>query len=377
MREGLEKYLRKYSEVARELRVNSLDANMTDLLSACKNTTRLFIALDGIGPEAALVLGEKFPRLSHLELCYANSAIVSYLSPLTRKVQTLYYRPQICRDSREFMYYYKDFDCPLVTHLIIDEQWDLARQDFPHIIQRFPALKTLEYTGPFFGDYLFDYFVYDAENMVFKEIRFLLDISCRVHIRFRDDIPSKTPVLPSVKKVTHESQFHALQAIDRRSLYGYIPQFTYVDAVHLFAASRGQEDFVRYLLNLKDIRYLRFHSELQDLPPHLCKETFKATTVFLEVIEPNLPVVLELLATCFPNLQELGIDLIALEDNYDPYDYYETGESKMAFTFWEKLVESCPNLSKIHLSDEVPFRCQVGKEYPHILVDNKCQGPYF
>ncbi|KAJ9060044.1 hypothetical protein DSO57_1035067 [Entomophthora muscae] len=162
---------------------------MTDLLSTCKNTTRLSINLNDISPEAALILGEKLPLLSYLELWHANSAKVSYLSPLTRKVKTLHYYPDPCEGPEEFMTYYRDFDCPLVTRLIIHENWSLAGHNFPHIVKRFPALKTFEYQVPQLRGYRFDYFVYDVKNMVFKEITFSNRVSpMSAFICFHDDI---------------------------------------------------------------------------------------------------------------------------------------------------------------------------------------------
>ncbi|KAJ9090513.1 hypothetical protein DSO57_1001484 [Entomophthora muscae] len=83
--------LRKYSGFVRELHVHKLDARMTDLLSAFKNTTYFVINLKFVSPEAALTLGEKFPCLSYLELICGDPDRLRYLSPLTRKVQTLKY----------------------------------------------------------------------------------------------------------------------------------------------------------------------------------------------------------------------------------------------------------------------------------------------
>ncbi|KAJ9066945.1 hypothetical protein DSO57_1004708 [Entomophthora muscae] len=60
MHDEFEVLLPKYSELVRELHMDSLGDNMVDLLSACKNTTRLSINLKDISPEAALILGEKF-----------------------------------------------------------------------------------------------------------------------------------------------------------------------------------------------------------------------------------------------------------------------------------------------------------------------------
>ncbi|KAJ9066955.1 hypothetical protein DSO57_1004717 [Entomophthora muscae] len=363
------KFLCKYSDIVRELRVNILDANMTDLLSACKNTTRLFIDLHGISPEAALILGEKFPLLSYLELYYASSAKLSYLSPLTRKIKTLYYYPEACEDPEEFLTYYKDFDCPLVTHLIIDEDWALAGHNFSHIIKGFPAVKTINYKGPHLHGYRFDYFVYDVKNMVFKEISFSnRDSLMSAFLRFQDDIPSKTPLLSSDEEVTHESQFHALRSISTYTFFDFIPQFNYLDAIDIIPKSLEQADFIELLLSLKDIRSLSFDFKHQRFSADLCRMTFKATTVFLEVPESELPVVLEWLTRCFPNLEELGI---YLSDSMYAYDETKQTESKLTFELWENLVENCSNLSKIHLSDDLPFLCQIKKKYPHISVDNK------
>ncbi|KAJ9069608.1 hypothetical protein DSO57_1016769 [Entomophthora muscae] len=343
MYEGFEELLRKYSEFVEELHMDSLDASMNDLLSACKITSRLFINFYHISPEAALLLGEKFPRLSYLELYYADSAKVNYLSPLTRKVQTLYYRPEPCDDIEEFMIYYKDFDCPLVTHLIIDEEWALAGHDFSYIIKRFPALKTFDYTGPFLRGYLFDHFFYDVENMVFKEISFSdRDADISAFLRFRDDIPSKTPLLSSDQEVTHESQFNDLFNISTLKLLELIPRFTCLDAIDINTRFLDpDQEYIELLLSLKDIRSLSFDFDDQDFSTDLFEETFKATNVSLEITESKLPLILEWLASCFPDLEELGIHLSDLPANYD-----ETRESKLTFELWEKLIVFVPIFQK-------------------------------
>ncbi|KAJ9066950.1 hypothetical protein DSO57_1004712 [Entomophthora muscae] len=374
MRGGFKKYLCKYSEFVKELRVKSLDANMIDLLSACKNTTRLFINLDDISPKAALILGEKFPRLSYLEINCTDSVKLIYMSPLTSKVQTLYYHFNARNNLAKFMNYYRDYDYPLVTHLIIEEQLARIGYNFSRIIKRFPALKTLDYTGPYINGYQFNHFFYDIENMVFKEI----NLSDRVSplsalICFHDDIPSKTPLLSSEQEVTHESQFRALRNIGIYKFFELIPQITCLDAIDVTSRFLEQEKFVELLLSLKDIRSLSFDFGYHDFSPDLYKETFKATTVFLEVNKSNLTLVLEWLANCFPSLEELGIYLSDGPANYD-----ETkSEFKSTFEFWEKLVESRPNLSKIHLPNDVFSRCQIEKKYPHILVGNKCKARYY
>ncbi|KAJ9078352.1 hypothetical protein DSO57_1007389 [Entomophthora muscae] len=365
---GFEKLLRKYSEFVKELHLVSLDDNMIGLLSACKKTTRLFINLGVISPEAALILGEKFPLLSYLELWNANSAKVSYLSPLTRKVKTLYYYPDPCENKDDFMTYYRDFDCPLVTHLIIEEEDSLAGHNFSHIVKRFPAVETFEFIYTVIYGYQFEYFVYDVENMVFKEIRFPgHEEPLYASLRFHNDIPPKTPLLSSHQEVTHESQFHALLSLSTCGFVDLIPQFTYLDAIHIIPECIEQE-FIELLLSLKDIRSLSFDFKYQRFSTDLFKETFKATTVFLEVPESELPVVLEWLASCLPNLEELGIHL---RGSLYAHDETKQTESKLIFEFWENLVEKCPNLSKIHLSDDLPFLCQIKKKYPHISVDNK------
>ncbi|KAJ9078343.1 hypothetical protein DSO57_1007380 [Entomophthora muscae] len=368
--DGVEELMCNYSEFVREVCVNSLDARMTELLSACNNTTRLFINLKDISPEAALILGESFPNLSYLELYYADSDKLSYLSPLTRKVKTLYYYPIPCDNLEEFMTYYKDFDCPLVTHLKIEEEWTLSGDNFPYIIGKFPALKTFEYAVPSLHGFQFTHFFYDVENTVFKEIRFeSRDTPMSAFLRFQDDIPLKTPLLSSDEEVTHESQFHAL--LDIHSFYYYIPRFTCLDAIDLKTTFLDQEDFIDLLLSLKGIRSLSFDFKYQEFSPDLCKETFKATAVFIEVFEPKLPVVLVWLASCFPNLQELGIHLLDLPDNY------EKRESKLTFEFWKSLIRNCSNLSIIHLSNVSSSQCRIEKEYPRILVDNKRQLRHF
>ncbi|KAJ9078353.1 hypothetical protein DSO57_1007390 [Entomophthora muscae] len=369
MYDGFEKLLRKYSENVKELRLGSHDVNMIDLLSACKKTTRLYIDFNNISPEAALILGEKFPLLSYLELYYVNSAKLSYISPLTRKVKTLYYYPDPCEDPEEFMTYYKDFDCPLVTHLIIEEEWSLPGHNFSHIVKRFPAVKTLEYTNGSSTGYQFEHFVYDVENMVFKEINFPgHEEPLYASLRFDDDIPPKTPLLSSDQELTHESQFRALRSISTYTFFDFIPQFTYLDAIDIIPKCIEQEEFIELLLSLKDIRSSSFDFKYQRFSTDLFKETFKATTVFLEVPESELPVVLEWLASCLPNLEELGIHLT---DSLHDRDETKQTESKLTFEFWENLVGKCPNLSKIHLFDDLPFLCQIKKKYPHISVDNK------
>ncbi|KAJ9054728.1 hypothetical protein DSO57_1011040 [Entomophthora muscae] len=374
MRGELEKYLRKYGEFAREVCVNSLHDSMNDLILACKNATRLFIDLNNTSPEKALFLGEKFPLLSYLELYYADSAKVSYLSPLTRKVKTLYYYPDPCDDPEEFMTYYEDFDCPLVTHLIIREEWALGGEDFPYIIESFPALKTFDYTGPYLHGYQFDHFIYDVENMVFKEISLAdRDAPMSAFLRFRDDIPSKTPLFSSCKEATCESQFEDLFTTYTHKFFELIPQFTCLDAIDVTTPFIDQEEFIALLLSLKDIRSLSFDFKYQDFSPDLCKETFNATTVFLEVNKLKLPLVLEWLASCFPNLEELSINLLDGPANYD-----ETkSEFKSTFELWEKMIESRPNLSRIHLPNDVFTQCQIEKKYPQILVDNKCKARYY
>ncbi|KAJ9078350.1 hypothetical protein DSO57_1007387 [Entomophthora muscae] len=309
---GFEELLRKHSEFVKELRLGSLDDNMIDLLSACKKTTRLYINLGDISPEAALILGEKFPLLSYLELYCANSAILSYLSPLTRKVKTLYYYPDPCGDPDEFMTYYRDFDCPLVTRLIIEEELALAGRNFSHIVKRFPAVKTFEFIYPMSYGYYFEYFVYDVESMVFKEISFpdIEEDPLSAFLRFHDDIPPKTPLLSSNQEVTHESQFYALHSISTYAFIKFIPRFTYLDDIDICASSSlKQEEFVELILSLKDIRSLSFDFKCQRFLTDLFKETFKATTVFFNLPESELPVVLGWLASCLPNLEELGIHL--------------------------------------------------------------------
>ncbi|KAJ9061097.1 hypothetical protein DSO57_1023996 [Entomophthora muscae] len=365
----LEKYLPKYSEFVRELGVNSLDAKMTDLLSACKNTTRLSIDLCKISPEAALILGENFPLLSHLELYNADSDKVSYLSPLTRKVKTLCYNCKPNGDPKKFMICYSDFECPLVTHLIIEEEHDLGINNFPHIVKRFPAMKTFEYKILESTGCGSEHFVYDVENMVFKEISFLgYEGSWSVYLRFRDDIPSKTPLLSSDQEVTHESQFNAHRSIDIFEFSDFIPQFAYVDAIDIDTSSAQQEELLELVLRLKDIRSLSFDFDNETFSTDLYNETFKARTVFLEVYKYEIPDVLLWLTKCFPNLEELGIFL--LDHGWGVYkiDYKE---SKLTFELWENLVENCSNLSKLHLSDDLPFHCQIEQKYPHISVDNK------
>ncbi|KAJ9054726.1 hypothetical protein DSO57_1011038 [Entomophthora muscae] len=180
---GFEKLLRKYSEFVRELHMDSLDDNMIDLLSACKNTTRLSISLLYISPEAALILGEKFPCLSYLDLFYADSAKVSYLSPLTRKVQTLYYHINTT-----------------------EEDLTVGGNNFPYVFGKFPALKTFEYAGPPLHGFQFTHFVYDVENMVFKKIGCESKnsfFSAVLHLQ--GDIPSKTPLLSSNQEANHMS----------------------------------------------------------------------------------------------------------------------------------------------------------------------------
>ncbi|KAJ9066943.1 hypothetical protein DSO57_1004706 [Entomophthora muscae] len=405
MRGELEKYLRKYGEFARELCVISLDDNMIDLLSACKNTTRLYIDTHGTRPEAAIILGEKLPHLSYLELYYADCAKVRSLGPLTRKVQTLYYYPKACDDPEEFMTYYRDFDCPLVTHLIIHEEWALAGENFLYIIGRFPALKTFDYTGPYLHGYQFDHFVYDVENMVFKEISLAdRDAPMSAFLRFQDDIPPKTPLFSSVKndsiserdelaafmrslkdmhsktpldssakKITHESQLRDLFNAHTYKFFEFIPRFNCLDAIDVSTPFIDQEEFIELLLSLKDTRSLSFDFGYQDFSPDLCKETFKATTVFLEVNNSKLTLVLEWLTSCFPNLEELSINLLDGPANYD-----ETkSEFQSTFELWEKMIESRPNLSRIHLPNDVFTQCQIEKKYPHILVDNKCKARYY
>ncbi|KAJ9078358.1 hypothetical protein DSO57_1007395 [Entomophthora muscae] len=267
-------------------------------------------------------------------------------------MKTLSYYPEACEDPEDFVTHYKDFDCPLI----------------------FPALKTLDYAGPNSSGFQFTHFVYDVENMVFKEICFSSrGSSLNAVLHFRDDIPSKTPLLSSDQEVTHESQFKDLLNANIRSLFDFIQQFAYLDAIDLEPNSLGQEKFVELLLTLKDIRSLSFDIEYQDFSSDLCKETFKATTVFLKVHESKLPSVLDWLASCFPNLVELGIYL-----SYDPakYDGTKKSESKSIFEFWEKLIGNRPNLSKIHLPNAVFSRWQIEKKYPHILVGNKCKATY-
>ncbi|KAJ9054727.1 hypothetical protein DSO57_1011039 [Entomophthora muscae] len=363
MRGELEKYLRKYGEFARELCVISLDDNMIDLLSACKNTTRLYIDTQGTRPEAAIILGEKLPLLSYLELFYADCAKVRSLGPLTRKVQTLYYYPKACDDPEEFMTYYRDFDCPLVTHLIIHEEWALAGENFPYIIGRFPALKTFDYTGPYLHGYQFDHFVYDQTEM-HPCLHFYVSktIFLQKHLCFHQ-----------LRKITHESQLRDLFTAHTYKFAEFIPRFNCLDAIEVSTPFIEQEEFIELLLSLKDIRSLSFDFGYQDFSSDLCKETFKATTVFLEVNHSKLTLVLEWLASCFPNLEELSINLLDGPANYD-----ETkSEFKSTFELWEKMIESRPNLSRIHLPNDVFTQCQIEKKYPQILVDNKCKARYY
>ncbi|KAJ9066944.1 hypothetical protein DSO57_1004707 [Entomophthora muscae] len=154
-------------------------------------------------------------------------------------------------------------------------------------------------------------------------------------LHFQDDIPSKTPLLSSNQEANHMSQFKDFFNTNVYKFAKIIPRFTCLDAIENFT-------------------------------PDLCKETFKATTVFLGVPRLKLTLVFKCLASCFPNLEELGIYATDFKANYD-----ETRESKLTFELWEKLIDNCPNLSKIHLSKEVPFRCQVEEKYPHLSVDNK------
>ncbi|KAJ9090014.1 hypothetical protein DSO57_1007008 [Entomophthora muscae] len=163
--EGL---LHNYGRFIRELEIYKLDARMTDLLSACKNTTRRTISLEGISPEAALILGEKFPRLSYLELIYGDPDKLSYLSPLTRKVQTLKYHFNARGGTKSFLTYYSFFDCPLVTHLIIEEESDSAEPDFSDIIMKFPALEIFDYTNHGYDGDLINSFIYDLKTWSLK-----------------------------------------------------------------------------------------------------------------------------------------------------------------------------------------------------------------
>ncbi|KAJ9078344.1 hypothetical protein DSO57_1007381 [Entomophthora muscae] len=272
------------------------------------------------------------------------------------------------------MTYYKDFDCPLVAHLKIEEDRDLADRNFSSIIKIFPALKTLDYTGPYLKKHRTDHFVYDVENLVFKEIS-LSDTSSPAPalISFRDDIPLKTPLLPSDQEVTHESQFHAFYSIGIYKFFELIPQITCLDAIDVTSRFLEQEKFVELLLSLKDIRSLSFDIGWHDLSYKFSKETFKAATVFLLVPEIKLPVILEFLASCFPNLKELGIHLIELPDNHEARD----SQFKHVIELWGKLIENCSNLSKIHLSNGASYRCQIKPKYPHIQVDNKYKARYY
>ncbi|KAJ9087495.1 hypothetical protein DSO57_1032834 [Entomophthora muscae] len=240
------------------------------------------------------------------------------------------------------------------------------------MIKVFPALKTFDYTGFYGGGWNLEHFVYDVENMVFKEIGFpCFEEPFSAFIRFHDDIPPKTPLLSLDEEVTHESQFRDLLNANTDNLFDFIHQFACLDAIYVRASFIELEEFVQLLLSLKDIPSLSFNIEYQDFYPDLCKETFKATTVFLEVHESKLPSFLEWLATCLPNLEELGIEL---SDGPVSHDETKDSESKSTFEFWKKLIESRPNLSKIHLPNDFPTRCQIEKKYPHILVGNKCKA---
>ncbi|KAJ9079446.1 hypothetical protein DSO57_1035293 [Entomophthora muscae] len=317
---------------------------MTHLLSACKNTTRLTISLAGISPEAALILGKKFSRLSYLELFYGDPDKLSYLSPLTRKVQKLKYNFIACCGTMDFLTYYSFFDCPLVTHLIIEELSYRVEPNFSDIIKKFPALKKFNYTAPKLYKPKAVHFVYDVENFVFKDIGFpIIDKPMSTFLRFQDDIPSKTPLLSSVQEVTHESQFNALLSIGIYKFSDFIPQFAYVDAIGIDTSLVQQEELPKLLLRLKDIRSLSFIFDFKSFSTDLCKETFKATTVFLEVHESEIPDVLLWLTSCFSNLEELGICLLN-----NMCDYYATNhtESKLTFKFWENLVENCSTFQK-------------------------------
>ncbi|KAJ9074559.1 hypothetical protein DSO57_1005011 [Entomophthora muscae] len=157
------------------------------------------------------------------------------------------------------------------------------------------------------------------------------------------------------------------------SLYDFIHQFTYLDAIHLKPSSLDHEKLSELLLSLKDIRSLRFDFEYHDFSPDLYKKTFKATTVFLEIDDDIYPSVLNWLASCFPNLEELGIDLSEIPCLYAEG---EEPDSKSISELWEKLIERCPNLSKIHRSPGAAIQCQIEKKYPHILFDNNFPAKY-
>ncbi|KAJ9054733.1 hypothetical protein DSO57_1011045 [Entomophthora muscae] len=272
------------------------------------------------------------------------------------------------------MTYYKDFDYPLVTHLKIEEEWALSLDNFSYIFGKFPALKTFEYAGPDLDGFQFTHFVYDVENMVFKKI------GCESKntffsavLHFQDDIPSKTPLLSSNQEANHMSQFKDFLNNNVYKFAEFIPRFNCLDAIDVTSRFFEQEEFIALLLSLKDIRSLSFDFKYQDFSPDLCKETFNATTVFLEVNKLKLPLVLEWLASCFPNLEELSINLLDGPANYD-----ETkSEFKSTFELWEKMIESRPNLSRIHLPNDVFTQCQIEKKYPQILVDNKCKARYY
>ncbi|KAJ9066959.1 hypothetical protein DSO57_1004721 [Entomophthora muscae] len=187
--EGFEELLRKYGEFVRELHIGELNYNIIDLIFACKNTTRLIIDFHFIYLGSALILGKEFPHLSCLELFDASPADIRHLSPLTRKMKTLSYYPEACEDPEDFVTHYKDFDCPLVTHLIIVNLYTFSHHDFLRIIKIFPALKTLDYAGPNSSGFQFTHFVYDVENMVFKEKmlfkqRFVLECSFALPRRY-------------------------------------------------------------------------------------------------------------------------------------------------------------------------------------------------
>ncbi|KAJ9090514.1 hypothetical protein DSO57_1001485 [Entomophthora muscae] len=152
------------------------------------------------------------------------------------------------------------------------------------------------------------------------------------------------------------------------SLYDFIHQFTYLDAIHFKPGFLDQEEFAEVLLSLKDIQYLSFDFELYRFSLDLCSMTFKATTVFLEVGRYIYPSVLKWLASCFPNLEEFGIYMLGIPRRYAEG---EESDSKSIFELWEKLMESCPNLLKIHQSTVASSQCQIEKKYPHIQFDNK------
>ncbi|KAJ9062646.1 hypothetical protein DSO57_1008412 [Entomophthora muscae] len=153
------------------------------------------------------------------------------------------------------------------------------------------------------------------------------------------------------------------------NLYDFIHQFAYLDAIHVKPGSLNQEEFAKLILSFKDIRSLSLNFELRDFSPDLCK-TFKASTVFLEMEEYLYPSVFEWLASCFPKLEELGIFMQGIPCWYTKR---EKLDSKSIVELWEKLIESCPNLSKIYRSTAASSQCQIEKKYPHIQFGNKFQ----